>query len=61
VVHREERRYKCALCPANYTTNNRFKIHTRTQNGERPYACGWAGCSYRVTQMCSLKIHQLTH
>ncbi|KAJ3250088.1 hypothetical protein HDU77_007104 [Chytriomyces hyalinus] len=43
---------------AQYTTNNRLKIHARTHSGERPYKC--TQCAYSAVQKCTLDSHMVT-
>jgi uncharacterized Zn-finger protein len=43
------------------TTAGSLKRHTRCHTGEKPFACTWAGCSYRSTQSGNLQLHYRSH
>ena len=56
-----DKRFKCRYCDYESHQAAVLVVHERTHTGERPFACGFPGCTFRARQMSSIVRHQRTH
>ena len=63
----DTRLFQCQDCEKSFTQQAHLSIHQvfyfnkRKHTGERPYVCGFQGCSKSFTQLGNLKTHERKH
>ncbi|KAL3866426.1 hypothetical protein ACJMK2_043723 [Sinanodonta woodiana] len=59
IVHGEQKRWQCRLCPKSYTTKHNLVTHILDHSGIKPHLCMMCGKYFK--QLSHLNTHMLTH